>query len=557
MPLNAKLLKKFLVENKIVDADRFEYSQRQASNENRPLEYVLVDNDVISDENLGKVVAGYLNLQFVRLSRVAIPKDVLRIIPEVVARAQKIISFKLDGKGLHLAMSDPGNIQIREFIHKKVGLPVVVYYATERDIENALSRYVKDVNKAFKEIILESVKKAKGGKETDPPIIEIVKTILAYAFQNNASDVHIEPFDDFSLVRFRIDGVLHDIVKLPINLHASVVTRIKVLAKLRTDEHHAALDGKIQYRIDKKRVDIRVSIVPITDGEKVVMRLLSEKSRQFSLEDLGLLKPDLELVKKAYNQPHGMLLATGPTGSGKTTTLYAILKLLNRRNVNIMTIEDPVEYDVAGVNQIQVNTKTDLTFSKGLRSIVRQDPDIILVGEIRDSETAGIAINAGMTGHLVLSTLHTNDAATSIPRLLDMEVEPFLVASTVNLVIAQRLVRKICLVCRVSFEFDISGLRHVLGDQTSRKYFGDETTLRTYKGKGCEVCHQTGYDGRIGIFEVMTINDKVRQAIIERASAAEIKKIAVRLGMRSMFEDGIEKAKQGLTTMDEVLRVTR
>jgi type IV pilus assembly protein PilB len=394
-----------------------------------------------------------IDLPYIRLSETPIDDKILKTIPEVVAKKHRIISFKKDEQGLHLAMLDPTNIQIRDFIEKKVGIPVVVYYATQKDVNNALYLYRKDVKGAFEEIIAENLEKASGKSSAEPPIIKMVDTIISYAYQNKASDIHIESVNESSLVRFRIDGVLHDIIKLSGNLHPLIVTRVKVMAGLRTDEHQTAQDGKIQFKAEDEVLDIRVSIIPVTEGEKVAMRLLSERLSQFSLHELGLAGRDLAKVQEAHNKPYGMILATGPTGCGKTTTLYAVIKLLNKRNVNIMTIEDPVEYDIGGVNQVQLNPKTGLTFARGLRSIVRQDPDVIFVGEIRDEETADVAVNSAMTGHLVLSTLHTNDAATAIPRLLDMNVEPFLVASTVNVIIAQRLVRQICMRCRVGVEY--------------------------------------------------------------------------------------------------------
>jgi type IV pilus assembly protein PilB len=552
----------------IIPEEALDVAFKESSDKKLSLAHVLVDRDLISDENLGKIIADLVSVDFVRLSGVSIEKDILNTIPEVYAKKQKVIAFKKDKEGLHLAMIDPSNSQAKAFIEKKSGVIVIPYFATERDIENAFTLYAKDVKKAFSEIIEEGIREATGVTKPEPSIIKIVDTIITYAYQNKSSDIHIEPIDETSLIRFRIDGLLHDIVELPIDLHIQVVTRVKVLASLRTDEHQAAQDGKIAYELSNEKLDMRVSIVPITDGEKVVMRLLSERSRQFSLVDLGFTHEDLKKVELAYKEPHGMILATGPTGSGKTTTLYSILKLVNRREVNIMTIEDPVEYDIEGVNQIQVNPKTDLTFAKGLRSIVRQDPDIMLVGEIRDEETADISINAAMTGHLVLSTLHTNDAATTIPRLMDMKVEPFLIATTLNLIVAQRLVRKICDQCRVSKEVDVklnikskksrstSSLKGLSADLIG-KYFGEGTKTRIYEGKGCSVCHGTGYAGRVGIFEILIIDEKIRKAIVERKDAAVIKEIAVKGGMVTMIENGFEKIKQGITTIEEILRVVK
>lgn len=517
----------------------------------------LTNKGLIADENLGKIIAEIYSLQLVQLSQVSIPEEVLRLIPEVVAKKQQAIAFKKDENGLHVGLSKPENVIFRDFLEKRSGLPVISYYTTPREIEKGLLLYTKDIEETFEDIISKSISSASASTSSEPPIITIVEQIITHAHRNSASDIHIEPLEKKSLVRFRIDGILHDVVSLPIDLHTKIVTRIKVLSKLRTDEHQSSQDGKLQIVVDGDHLDIRVSLVPITGGEKVVMRILSEKSRQFGLESLGLNNQNTQKIEKAYKKPHGMILSTGPTGSGKTTTLYAILKLLNERSINIMTIEDPVEYDLAGVNQIQVNNKTNLTFAAGLRSIVRQDPDVILVGEIRDEETASIAVNSAMTGHLVLSSLHTNDAATTLPRLIDMEIEPFLVASTVNIIVAQRLVRKIHQKCRVSSEEKVDNLTDQLEPALVEKLANGKDTVRVYKGKGCEVCHGTGYEGRIGIFEIMTIDDELRDAIIAKKDASELKNIAVKNGMITMLEDGIEKVLHGVTTIEEVLRVTK
>lgn len=522
--------------------------------EHIPFHKELLNQELISDDNLGKIFADFFSVPYIQLSQVSIPHDILALIPEVYAKKQFVIAFKKDTAGLYLAMVNPHNKLVKEFIQKKTGLTVIPYFATELDILNAISLYAKDVSQAFEDIISENIKKAKDEVRADPPIIKIVDTILSYAHHNRASDVHIEPSEQQFLVRFRIDGILHDIVELPAGLHPQIVTRVKVLARLRTDEHQAAQDGKIQYKVDDETMDIRVSIVPVTDGEKVVMRLLSERSRQFSLVDLGFSPADLAKTQQAYEKPYGMIIATGPTGSGKTTTMYAVLKLLNKRDVNIMTIEDPVEYDIEHINQIQANPKTNLTFAAGLRSIVRQDPDIILVGEIRDEETASIAINAAMTGHLVLSTLHTNDSATAIPRLMDMKIEPFLVGTTVNVIIAQRLIRKICLSCRISIELPRKKLEKELTPAIAKKLFGASNSIRIYQGKGCPVCHTTGYTGRVGVFEVLEITDDIRAAIASRQDSSIIRNLSIKNGMTTMLDDGIEKVKQGITTIEEVMR---
>lgn len=548
-----------LKELRVVEINQLDLAFKDSENQKIPLEDILIERDLISDENLGKTISDLLSLPLVRLNDISIPRDVLELIPEVVARKQQLIAFKKDENGLHVAMSDPANLQIKDFLEKKIGIRIVVYYATKRDVENAIFLYKKDLAFSFDEIIKENIKQISkvSSKQIDPPIIKIVDEILHYAYHNKASDVHIEPFREKSLVRFRIDGVLHDILTLPLELHPPIITRIKVLSSLKTDEHHAAQDGKLQFLSYDEYVDVRVSIVPIKNGEKIVMRLLSERSRQFSLTNLGFSNEDFDKVKTAYLKPYGMILSTGPTGSGKTTSIYSILKLLNNRKVNIMTIEDPIEYDLEGANQIQVNTETNLTFAEGLRSIVRQDPDIILVGEIRDNETADIAVNSALTGHIVLSTVHTNDAATTFPRLLDMKVEPFLIASTVNIVIAQRLVRTIHDKCRLSVEVGIEQLKLQIGEELVKKTFGDLQTVRLYKGKGCGLDHGTGYEGRVGIFEVLLMNDEIRDAITKRQDSSVIKEIAVKYGMTTMIEDGLSKVKQGTTTIEEVIRVTK
>ena len=549
--LTNEMLHKSLTELSILDQKSLDDCLYECSQNNGDLGEMLYKHDLLDAVSLGRIIGDLIGLPYVNLAEVAIPDEVLKIIPEAVAKNQQIIAYQKDDNSLFVATSNPWNNQIIDFLSKKTGVPVQVRYSTVFCIKNALSLYEKDIASAFDEIISENIKEFHLNKDIEPPIIKIVDSIIEHAYNSSASDIHIEPLEENTLIRFRIDGVLHDIHHLPPDLDKQIVTRLKVMANLRTDEHQDAQDGKLVFKMDEEDLDIRVSIAPITRGEKVVMRLLSERSRQFSLEDLGMSESDLIKVQTAYHKPHGLLLATGPTGSGKTTTLYAILKLLNKRDVNIMTIEDPVEYQMDNVNQIQVNPKTELTFAKGLRSIVRQDPDVILVGEIRDDETADIAINSAMTGHLVLSTLHTNDAVTAFPRMMDMNIEGYLVASSVNVIIAQRLVRKICTKCKVSVELPVEGL-----DPQILKHLGRATKIQTYKGKGCPVCHQTGYMGRIGVFEVLETNEELNAAIISKKSTDDLRKLALKSGMKTMMEDGIEKVKQGLTTIEELLRVT-
>ncbi len=558
MPLNPEKIKKIIQDTGVVSEKDLDKALEETKEKKLSFEDVLISKDLIPDQNLGQLIAESHKWQFINLRNLTIAREALEIVPELMAKKQGVIAFASDQGVVKLAMNDPENLEIIHLISKKTGHQVEAYYATSRDLKEALTNYRKGLKKEYESLIHEQVAKAKEKKAADVPIIKIVDTILQYAYENKASDIHIEPMDKQISVRFRIDGILHDVLMLPKDILDQVVTRIKVLAKLRTDEHRAAQDGKINTQIDAEALDIRVSIIPITAGEKVVLRLLSARARQFALEDIGLAPDDIEKIRKQIKRSTGMILSTGPTGSGKTTTLYSLLKILNRREVNISTIEDPVEYDIEGVNQIQVNPKTNLTFAQGLRSIVRQDPDIIMVGEIRDEETAGIGINAAMTGHLVLSTLHTNDAATTLPRLLDMEIEPFLVASTVNLVIGQRLVRKICSQCMASHVIKGKELTNLKKELPLEKILGKkiDKELRVFKGQGCPVCQNSGYSGRVGIFELLEISEKVKELIMAQANADKIKEAAVKEGMKTMMEDGIQKVLQGQTTFEEILRVT-
>ena len=396
-------------------------------------------------------------------------------------------------------------------------------------------------------------------KPEDVSIIQVVESLLQMAYKQNASDIHIEPFEERTIIRFRMDGIMHDMLEIPTHLHELITMRIKILSRLRTDEHRAAQDGKLRFRVGEEKIDARVSIIPVVYGEKTVMRLLSEKAQAYELENLGFSEKDLAKVIENVEKPWGMILATGPTGSGKTTTLYSIVKRLNKREVNISTIEDPVENYIDGVNQIQINAKTNLTFANGLRSIVRQDPNIIMVGEIRDEETAKIAINAAMTGHLVLSTFHTNDAPTALPRFLDMGVQNFLVSSTVNLIIAQRLVRKVCEGCKTIVKPDAK-IKKLIETQFSKDLI-DKYALLTNDVVLANVnrCHDcpSGYKGRVGIYELLVMTEEIKELIMSGANAEQIKDKALSMGMVNMIEDGIKKMQQGLTTLEELLRVVK
>ncbi|MEK7641061.1 MAG: GspE/PulE family protein [Patescibacteria group bacterium] len=385
------------------------------------------------------------------------------------------------------------------------------------------------------------------------PIIDLVDNIVGDASVSRASDIHIDPAEKKVVIRFRVDGVLHDIYELPKEIQSEVITRIKVLSGLRTDEHRAAQDGRFRLNIEGLNVDVRVSIAPTYYGENGVLRLLSEKGEAYTLEAMGFRGRDLEIVTRNMHKPYGMILATGPTGSGKTTTLYTILKMLSTKEVAIITIEDPVEYAIEGIEQIQVNPRTGLTFADGLRSILRQDPNIVMVGEIRDQEAAGIAVNAALTGHLLLSTIHTNDAPTTLPRLLDMGIEPFLIASTVNIAIGQRLVRKLCDKCKTKKDISPEELKSLARAIPEKLLAGHKTF---YYGAGCDNCDKSGYKGRIGIYEVLEMDDELRSALLRNADSSEIKRIAMKNGMTTMTEDGFLKALDGLTTIEEILRVT-
>lgn len=506
----------------------------------------------IPDHVMGQIQADIFQVPFIDLQKRTIVESTLRLVPEVVARNQLIIPFQQDDERICLAMNDPHRTDLVSYLEKKTGKRIDVYFATKVTILDTLALYKTHLQNDIEQLI-------KSPKISGDMIIKLLDTLLSYAFVNKASDIHIEPQEKQIEVRFRIDGELHDVASLQKSVEDELVSRVKILSRLRTDEHTSAQDGRFHFSVEENEADIRVSIVPTTHGEKIVMRLLTEGARGFSLEELGLSQEDLEIVKRNMQRPYGMILATGPTGAGKTSTLYAMLKILNERSVNISTIEDPVEYQIDGVNQIQVNPKTNLTFAHGLKSILRQDPDIIMVGEIRDDETASIAINAALTGHLVFSTLHTNDAPTTLPRLLDMGIEPFLIASTINLAIAQRLVRKIHQSCMESYVISQDEVRRLVSELSPEERSQLQLTgraVRLFRGKGCDLCHHTGFEGRIGIFELLECTETIKALIIQRAHSDEIRHAAQKEHMHSMYFDGLQKALEGKTTIEEVVRAT-
>ena len=558
--LTKQELHDIFVDSEIVSEEQFASAAATKEAASLGIDAVLISRGLLKDDQVGQLMSFHYGKPFVNLRNTHIADEVLALLPEEFAREHLILPIKATETSVQVVTADPSNVLLRSLLEKYFRRAVEFAYATPTDLKAHMFLFQKDP----KEGLMSIVEKAKGTPEgSSSLIIDLTDEILNYAYQGGASDIHVEPEDDYTVIRFRTDGILHDIVELPIKLHDGIMTRLKVLSRLATDEHRAAQDGKIAHKTQwGDEVEIRLSIVPTTHAEKAVMRLLSDKSRSFSLADLGLDSADFQKVSDVIHKPWGAILVTGPTGSGKTTTLYSVLKILNERDVNITTIEDPVEYDMEGVNQIQVNEKTNLTFAKGLRSVVRQDPDIVMVGEIRDSETAAIAINAAMTGHLVLSTLHTNDAATAFPRLVDMEVEDFLIASTVNIVIAQRLVRHICRSCIQTTALSetekqmIKRIPHVQEYLTSITKKKDLSSIRTFRGKGCHVCHQSGFKGRTGAFEILVSSEAIREAVMQRKNADEIRDIAVSEGMTTMLYDGLRKVIMGVTTLEEVLRVT-
>lgn len=561
MTLTDDELAKVLEHLKYLPAAKLTEARASATQENLSLYEALVQHDYLSEDEVGKVMAYHYQMPYVALTSVNIAEPLLQLIPEQVAAKYQTVPFEFTNNSLHIATNRPEAVDLFAMLAKKVGATdYKVSFATEPGIAAALHLYKQQLQSVFDAILAKS-------HDSNEPIAKLVDKLFEYAYDARASDLHIEPLREKTVVRFRIDGVLHDEVFFPKKIHDQIVSRLKVIARLRTDEHLSAQDGRLHVTLSGEQLTIRVSIVPNVMGEKVVMRLLAKHSRQFSLTDLGMGADDLKQVRQGFSRPFGMILSTGPTGSGKTTTMYAILKILNTRDRNIATIEDPVEYELDGINQIQANAKTNLTFSEGLRSLLRQDPDVLFVGEIRDEETADIAVNAAMTGHLVMSTMHTNDAVTTLPRLVDMQIEPFLAASTVNVIVAQRLVRQICSHCKSSLELKRttkgwlgdtaqSAVLNTLDPTIVDKHFGKKTSVRVYRGTGCTACHGTGYQGRIGIFEVLEVTPKLAQLITARADTDTLSAQAVADGMATMLDDGLEKVLNGQTTLLEILRVT-
>ncbi|MDP3982470.1 MAG: GspE/PulE family protein [bacterium] len=559
MRLPDKLIKEIVEESKYVDKDKLAAAALSSFELRKPLSETLVFKGLLSDEILGKLVAEHFKVPYYSLQKKRVSEEMLALLPETTARNFRVIPLELTKNRLKLGMEDPRNLEAIEFVKRKTGYSIEPTLVTSDELNVALGSYKKNINEEFSEIIknnadrtshtkLEDIEKA----AIDVPVVKVLDTLLEYAAAEGASDVHIEHGEDESIVRFRVDGFLKDVITLNKDLHPPVVARIKILSGLKIDEHRVPQDGRFKFKSDDEIISLRVSILPSFYGENIVMRILRESARPLSLEELGLTGSSLALLKQNIQRSHGLILVTGPTGSGKTTTLYSVLNMLNTIKVKICTVEDPVEYAIKRVSQVHVNTKTGLTFASGLRALLRHDPNIIMVGEIRDGETVDMAIHSALTGHLVLSSLHTNSAAGAIPRLIDMGAEPFLVASTLSLVIAQRLVRGICPSCvektKVSPEM-LKFIEKLAGEDISKQEF--------YKGKGCPECGGSGYKGRVGIYEALELDADLRTLIRGKVSAKEIEDKAKEKGMTSLFMGGLDQVAAGVTTIEEVLRVMR
>jgi type IV pilus assembly protein PilB len=555
------LLGQILLNDNKITQEQLEKALQEQEKTNKRLGEILKEYGLITDEDVADALSRQFKLKKINLNDILIDKSVIAAIKEETARERLVLPFSKTKEELHVAVVDPteNSYVIDELRFKLNAKKVVIHITTPQDIINAINSNYTVYNK-LDEILKnlpqlettieeypEENTQQQLSQENEPPLIKLVNSIIENAIVSRVSDIHIEPFDNHIKVRYRIDGKNIEIMKLPRQFAPSIISRIKIMSHLDISEKRLPQDGRIKLKMFNKEIDLRVSTIPVAFGEKCVMRILDSSSIKVNLNDLGFEPDDLEKYIKAVKSPHGIILVTGPTGSGKSTTLYATLNLLNDVSVNIVTAEDPIEYNLEGVNQLQVNEEIGLTFAKALRSFLRQDPDIIMVGEIRDAETADIAIRAALTGHLVLSTLHTNDAPSAVARLVDMGIPPYLLASSLRLILAQRLVRKICTACKTEYEPDYA-LKKEIGLENADYKF--------YKGKGCTVCNNTGYKGRMAIYEIMPINEQIRKAIASNLPTDEIKKIAVDSGMQTLRQSGIKKIIEGITTIEEVLNVS-
>ncbi|RLD16866.1 MAG: type II secretion system protein GspE [Caldiserica bacterium] len=570
-----KRLGDLLVEVGIITPEQLEEAVEEQKKHGGKLGEILMALGYITEDVLLAFLGKQCGITYVSLSEYGeIPEKVIRMVPESVVRTQKLIPISLEGNVLTIAMSDPLNVFAIDDLRMMTGKDVKVVIASESEIKNAIDKYygaketIDDILREMEEPEVtpggddvELVEEKEEGGDVialeaqteEAPVVRIVNLILSSAVQAGASDIHIEPYEKTLRVRYRIDGVLHEVTAPPKKLQNAIISRLKIMARLDIAERRLPQDGRIKIKVQNREVDLRVSTIPTTFGEKVVMRILDASALKLELEKLGFEPEALEVYKKNIQVPYGIILVTGPTGSGKSTTLYSTLATLNSTEVNIVTIEDPVEYVLEGINQVQIHPEIGLTFASGLRAFLRQDPDIIMVGEIRDTETAEIAINAALTGHLVFSTLHTNDAPGAMTRLNNMGIEPFLTTSTVVMVIAQRLVRLICPKCKEPIEVDADKLFY-LGVKEEQIKGKKKITL--YRGTGCDYCTNTGYKGREACFEVMEVNDEIRELVLERAPTHVIKQVARKNGMMTLREAALKKLLDGKTTVQEVLRVT-
>jgi len=579
MRVEPQQLRAFLLDAGLVTEEQFDEAQKKAEKTKQKVGDVLISEGLIAQEELIKLEAYILGIPFVNLEKEIVKPEILKIIPEPIARSHNIVAFRKKGSNLEVAMLDPEDLRTIEFIKKTTPLKILPRLTTPDSIKHVLRQYQKTLEAEFGEIIRKEAGIIKPIKEEEVveekeelkkiaqevPVIRIVDTLLKHAILQRASDIHIEPLEKEVVVRYRIDGILHDAMTLPKVAASGVVARVKVLSDLKLDEHRLPQDGRFKVETEDYKYSVRVSILPVFDGEKIVMRLLAETAKAYTFEGLGLREEALERTQDGLKKPVGMILVTGPTGCGKTTTLYAMLEILNSPGVNISTVEDPIEYRMPRINQTQVRPKIGLTFANGLRALVRQDPDIIMVGEIRDNETAGLAINAALTGHLVLSTLHTIDAAGAIPRLIDMKAEPFLISSTLNIILAQRLVRRLCRE-KEKYILEDSELKNlakycdlerILKILREEKIVTKNQTLKDipfYRPKASKECPE-GYQGRIGIFEALRVTETIKELIVKKATTDQITAQAKKEGMRTIIEDGFIKAAQGITSIEEVLRV--
>jgi type IV pilus assembly protein PilB len=566
-PSNGATLLDVLHGENVVTDEQYKQVKLKSATTGQSDAEILKAMNIVSGAAIAEAQAKQLGIPYISLSTVAFSPQALSLLPRSVVERFSLIPFAYEDstKTLSVAMSNPVNLDAIEFVRQKTGLLIKSFAASPDDVQSAIDEQyqqelVGEVGEAIKETeeftkkrTVDSTKISEIIKEA--PIAKIVTTILEYATNSRSSDVHIEPLEDKLRVRYRIDGILYDKLSLPRNVADSLISRIKILAELKIDEHRIPQDGRFNFKIKNQEIDIRVSILPTVRGEKIALRLLYKTGGIPTLQELGLGGTSLKELETAILRPHGVILVCGPTGSGKTTTLYSVLSRLNTTRVNIVSLEDPVEYEIVGINQVQINPSVGLTFAEGLRSFLRQDPNIILVGEIRDKETTDLAIQAALTGHLVFSTLHTSRAAGTLPRLIDLGAESFLLASTVNAIVGQRIVRRICPHCKESYSPPVQLIGEV--QQTLGKLFPTNSDGKFYRGKGCTECGKLGYMGRIGIYEVLTASEKISRLILERASEQEIENEAILEGMITMKQDGYLKVLQGETTMEEVLRVAQ